>query len=396
MSIKAADGLLYLYSFTTHPELPMFKQLYQPYLLTVYIFFAGLIIHSPVFSQTEKKESPSFFKNSSVGVRAYVGSFLTTQPKAVYVRDSYASFGEIYFQQQTTGKKDWQVTHRYPQWGLSFLYGNTGSKEYIGKMSSVYGYVNIPFVQSKRYSGNIKLGAGPGWVTKPFDINTNPKNTLIGTTLNVFINMSLINEFKLSNRVYLDAGIGFMHLSNGGTTLPNLGLNTPNIFGGLRYSFSEPVIEKRTMPDDFEKKMVYKVYTTIAFKMAPWVGGEYYLINTVQGEAMRRIGRNHGISAGVMFFYDRTLQYFPMESPNEVEERKKLQIGLYGGYEHFLGKLSLPVQIGFYAYNKDKSLFTFTQFGLRYQFTPHFSGELLLKSHGGQADFIHTGIGYTF
>lgn len=374
----------------------MYKRPYSFTLNLIPLILAGLIISSPGLSQTGSSPEKSFLKNVSVGVRGYFGSFLTTQPKSVYVRDSYAGYGEIYFQQQTTGKKDWQVTHRYPQWGISFLYGNTGSKEYIGKMSSLYGFVNLPFIQKKKYTGSIRLGAGPGWVTKPFDINTNPKNTLIGSRYNVFLNMSLINEFRISNHLRFDAGIGFMHLSNGGTTLPNLGLNTPNLFAGLQYRFSDPIINRRTLPDNFDKKMQYKIYTTIAFKMAPWVGGNYYLINTIQGEAMKRVSRNNGFGGGVMFFYDRTLQYFPMESVYAVAGRKKLQIGIYGGYEHFFGKLSIPVQLGFYAYNKDKSLFTFTQFGLRYQFTNHFGAELLLKSHGGQADFIHTGIGYMF
>ena len=111
---------------------------------------------------------------------------------------------------------------------------------------------------------------------------------------------------------------------------------------------------------------------------------------------MKRFARNHAIGGGLIFFYDRTLQYFPIESPNEVQDRKKLQIGAYGGYEHYLDRLSIPLQLGFYVYNKDKSLFTFTQFGLRYKISRNLSTELLLKSHGGQANYIHAGLGYIF
>jgi len=233
-------------------------------------------------------------------------------------------------------------------------------------------------------------------VSKPFDTNTNPKNTLIGTALNAYLNFSLQNEYKISDKVSADAGIGFMHLSNGGTVLPNLGLNTPVIFAGLRYNLGKEEIISRTLTDTIDRKWKYHLYATIAIKQAPWVGGDYYLINALQAEAMKKINRNNALGGGVIFFYNRTLQYFPMESPNVVQTRKKFQVGVYASYEHFLGRLSIPVQLGFYAYNKDKSLPVFTQFGARYRISKHWSTELLLKSHAGQADFIHTGVGYTF
>jgi hypothetical protein len=358
-----------------------------------------LLIPVAALSQSPSSSSSStgFWRNASIGSRFYYGSFLTTKPKAVYIRDSYASYGELFFQMQTKGKSSWEVSHRYPQWGFSLIYGNTGSRQYIGHMSALYAWFNLPLFNSRKYTGSILVGTGPGLVSKPFDINTNPKNTLIGTKLNAYINLAFQNEIMLSKRFALNAGLNFMHLSNGGTTLPNLGVNTPCVFAGLRYGFGEPVREEKIPEDDFSKSFRYQVFTSISVKQAPWTGGNHYAINVLQAEATYRVKRNYSYGLGAMFTYNRSLDFFPLENPSyEKRGQKKLQIGPYATYEHFFGRLSVPLQLGVYVYNRANSPILFQQFGLRYGFSKHLSAELLLKSHMGQADFIHTGIGYIF
>ncbi len=335
-------------------------------------------------------------QNTSAGTRFYYGSFITPTAKAEYTRDSYASFGEVYFQFQSKGNKEWQVNHKYPQWGLSFLYGNTGSKQYIGNMKTLYAFVNVPLSESGIYTGSFLFGAGPGWIDKPYNIYSNPKNTIIGTKLNAFIHLSWQNEFKIADRFFLNANLSFMHLSNGGTTLPNLGLNTPGFSAGIRYAFSNTVKEPNKIYPEFTKKMNYKIYLTAGIKQWPWVGSDYYLINTLQAEAIKKFAPTHSYGGGIIFFYDRTLAHYSSEANAEPPHRNKLQAGIYGSYEHFLGKLSFPIQAGAYIYNRYKSPVAFQQFGLRIQLSKHISTEILLKTHTGKADFIHSGIGYIF
>ncbi len=374
----------------------MFKHLNRP---PIYSLLQLVLVIAPIicFSQNDiQPEKKSFLKNTSIGTRFYYGSFITPTAKSEYIRDSYTSFGEIFIQYQTKGNKDWQLTHKYPQWGFSFLYGNTGSRQYIGNMRALYAYLNVPLMKSRNYTGSFLFGAGPGWVNKPYDINTNPKNTIIGTRLNAYIHLMFQNEIKITNRFFLNGNLSFMHLSNGGTTLPNLGLNIPAFSAGLRYAFSDPVTETKPIPKSFTKKINYRIYSTVGIKQWPWVGSNSYLINTVQAEAAKRVSFNNSYGAGIIFFYDRTLPHYSSEANAEPPHRNKLQAGIYGSYEHYMGKLSLPLQAGAYVYNRYKSPVLFQQFGLRYHFSKHMSTELLLKTHMGKADFIHAGIGYNF
>jgi hypothetical protein len=103
-----------------------------------------------------------------------------------------------------------------------------------------------------------------------------------------------------------------MHLSNGGTNLPNLGLNTPGVMAGLRYAIDEPVITKNKPAGKYIKKNNYIVYTTVALKQAPWIGGNHYFINNFQAEFTRRVSHNYSFGAGVLISYNRSLDYFPL------------------------------------------------------------------------------------
>jgi hypothetical protein len=349
------------------------------------------------FAAKAQDNKSSFFSKASIGVQGHYGSFLTTRAKAEYIQDSYASFGEIFFQKQTDKNQRWQRSHKLPQWGLSLAYGNTGSRKYIGNLYSVSAYVTTPLITAKGYRAAFRLGAGPGWVDKPFDIHSNPKNTLIGTKLNAYILMMLQNEIQLTPRIFLNAGVSFIHVSNGGTSLPNLGLNTPAVSMGLRYALQDEYIlpVKKTI-DSFSRKIDYRIFASVGLKQAPWIGGRHYIINVVQAELGKRFAFNHVYGAGVVAFYNRSLEYDPLENPDMKKNKKRLQAGVYGFYEHFFGKLSIPLQVGAYVYNRDRFPFLFQQFGLRMQVSKHISSEVLLKIHSGQADFIHAGIGYTF
>jgi len=351
-----------------------------------------LLTYTIAFTQSKQN---SFFKNSSIGVSGYYGSFLTTQPKSEYIRDSYSYFGEIYFEKQTKGDADWQVSHNYPYWGISYIHGNTGSKKYIGNMDAVYGFLSIPLIKAQQFTTSFRLGAGLGWVQKPYNVYTNPKNTVIGTRLNAYISLLLQNEIKITSRVFLDASIGMTHLSNGGTSLPNLGLNTPLVAAGIRYALNEPVAEKKSSSKFFQKKISYTISVSAAVKQIQWIGGPYNIIFVVQPEIMKRFAPNHAYGGGISFFLNpysgKDFKLFR----TDIESTNAIQVGIFGAYEHFFGRLSIPLQSGAYVYNRGKSPCMFQQFGLRYRLNTHLNTELQLKTHMGKADFIHAGIGYS-
>jgi hypothetical protein len=365
--------------------------------LLCYLVTCAALIATPCWCNAQSTERrTSLFQNLSLGTRAYYGSFITPSAKLEYVRDSYTSLREFYLQYQVKGNKRWHQTHNNPQWGLSYLSGNTGSRVYIGNMYAAYAFLNLPLLRASRYTGSFRFGAGPGWVDKPYNVDTNPKNTIIGTKLNAFIHLMFQNEFKITPRIFLNANLGLMHVSNGGTILPNLGLNIPTISAGIRYTFATSTIDTITSLKSVPKQIQYSIYSTAGLKQWPWVGSEKYLINTLYLQGQQSLNENNKAGGGLMLFYDRTLSKYSSEGETAPPHGNQLQIGVFASWEHSFARLSFPMQAGVYVYNRYKSPALFQQVGLRYRFSKHVSTVMFLKTHMGRADFIHAGFGYHF
>ena len=354
-------------------------------ILTLLNFFAG--------AQAQPRKS---FQNVSLSGHYLYGSFLINQPKAAYLRDSYSYFGELSLEVQTDGSKPWHVANHLPQWGVGLHYGNLGSKQYMGNLLAAFSYMNLPLFSFHRVQSKARFGLGVGCIEKPYDAATNHKGVLLGSYLNAYIHLLWQNEIRLTPNLYASAGLGFAHLSNGGTTLPNLGVNTPLVQGGLRYSFHKPVIEATTSRDSFSRQPFFRVFVAGATKQYPWVDGKRYFITMANGEVVKRTADKHQWAAGVMLSHNPSLEFDPSGLLSVKKEGYRLQAGVYGTYERLLGKLSVPLLVGAYVYNRDRFPVVYQQLGLRYQVAPQWTASALLKTHLGKADFINAGIGYTF
>jgi hypothetical protein len=349
-----------------------------------YLFLFFLIVFLHLFAVSGAQKGIS--NGASFGLQGHFGSFLGSEPKAQYLRDSYSGLGEVYYQQPVGPAGG---SRRQPLWGLGLFHGNTGSRQYIGSMSGAYTFVQFPLLSAASFSSSLRIGGGLGWVQKPYDKNTNYKNVLIGSHLNGYMHLLWQAEYRLSGPLFLNAGLSFSHLSNGTATLPNLGLNIPAISLGLRYQLPRPLLPAGPVPAArAQGKSQIGIYTTVALKQYPWIGSKRYLL---RGWSFRR---SNVVGGGLSVFRNRSLEVDPASFVPAKRRGHQLQAGAYVSWEHTVGRVSLPLQLGTYVYNKDENPPLFQQIGLRYRISPRWRGQVLLKTHMGKADFIHAGIGY--
>lgn len=90
------------------------------------------------------------------------------------------------------------------------------------------------------------FGASFGW--KPYDEQTNPKNLIVGSKINAYINLGIMLNWKLSPQWNMTTGIGMTHFSNGNTHYPNFGVNTLGARIGLIRTFGDHT-KRHAMPD---------------------------------------------------------------------------------------------------------------------------------------------------
>jgi hypothetical protein len=361
------------------------------------IFFYLIWIFS-THSAFPQQNVYSLPKPLSISSSIHFGFNNSSNPKLAYIIDSRPVFAELDISYNTNGQKLWQQINGYPEIGLGLLYGNSGSREYIGKMGAILAFMKPAFYKSHAVNLTGEFGIGPGWIQKPFNAQTNYKNLVIGSSLNVCIKLQAGAEIKILPKTQLEIGFSFTHFSNGSMKLPNLGLNIPAISAGLKYSFIKPeILPKRFLPP-LEKKWNYYLFILAAYKQAKPLESPLCWINLMSFEMLKEFSHTGRFGGGFNLTYDRALrEEIPFSTTFAYDQSKlKLEASLYGSYEYVMGNFSIPFQLGVYLYNNYPVTALYENIGIRYRFSPHWIAGAALKAHFANGDFIQWGLGYKF
>lgn len=357
------------------------------------VFVISVVGGNSAAGQDQPKK---LLQSLSLEVNGHHGFFIANQPKSQYLRSSHANFVELVLSAQTTGNRQWQIENYYPRIGVGLLYGSPGSEQYLGKLMAIYPFVNFPLIRHHSFYTGFRLGLGAGWIQKPYDKYTNYKNLMISTHINACISMMLQSELSLCDRLSVQAGFSFTHLSNGSVKVPNLGLNMPAISAGMRYLFNPLSKPSQKVSIPFRKKWNYYVYALAAAKQTYPLESPVYLIEILNLETLKSFSKTGRYGAGIYLSYDRSLSKEQDAVPTYIFDKTdpQVQASVYACYEHVIGKLSIPLQAGVYLYNKYRINPMYQNIGVRYHFSPKMIAVLQLKTHLGKADYIQWGLGY--
>ena len=111
--------------------------------------------------------------------------------------------------------------------GIGLAYNTFFNQTEVGSPLAVYVFQNSRIASlapnlSLDYEWN--FGVSFGW--KEYNEQTNPKNKIVGSDINAYINLGLMLNWRFAPQWHLTAGVGLTHYSNGNTHYPNFGINT--------------------------------------------------------------------------------------------------------------------------------------------------------------------------
>ncbi|RYY88447.1 MAG: hypothetical protein EOO15_08995 [Chitinophagaceae bacterium] len=218
------------------------------------------------------------------GLTGHVGSFVTKMSKAELAKDSYSFLVQA----------DWSRRSPYAPntfLGVTLLHGNSGGERYLGTVSAAMGFGDHNIAGNGWYSLRGRFALGLGWIQKPYDPVTNHKNTLLGSHLNAAVQASVYQQVKLGRHWSWNTGISFLHLSNGLSTLPNLGLNIPCIYTGLAWRKTEGPLPARTEVFTTARNQ-YAVWGGLGLKQWPLVNSPRRLMQIFSAEWSHRLSAN--------------------------------------------------------------------------------------------------------
>jgi hypothetical protein len=343
-------------------------------------------------------EKPSFGSTLSFTGSFQYGFYSAHNVKLQSILDSRPLMAEFDISSQTTGIKLWQQLNGYPVVGITLMYGNSGSSQYLGHIAAIFPFINARLYKIKDFSLLGRFGIGIGWVEKPFNPVTNYQNLVISTHLNACIRIGLYADYRVVQHLSLGLGFSLTHLSNGSTKVPNLGLNIPALSLGIKYTIDPSMPKIHQDVPAHIPKIHYTLFLSGAVKEGHPIESSSYLAWLVNFEVTKQYAYTGKFGGGINLTYDPSLkEEIPNSNVYAFDNSKlKLEASIYGSYEYVIGNLSIPLQVGIYLYNNYPESWIYQDIGVRYALSSHLLLGLGLKTHFFKADFIHWGLGYQF
>jgi hypothetical protein len=400
--------------------------------------FAAIIICAGLQSQEissftaedlDKEKNYGYF--NYIQFSLYRGQHMVDDKVKDYFSDGFNGIG-LRFGTQSTGRKEWQRRHLYPQYGLGvsvFGLGGEVVDSLLGRPSSIYFYFGAPIWRFKTSRINADLEIGLATDFKPYNADTNPYQNYIGAKTNLHFNMTIAYYLAISQRMDLSLGVSMMHFSNGRTFTPQKGINLFGVNLSTAYNFNpvknftkatDPNYQPQIRPEFIKAEkapfkghhefILMEALGTVQAEPGEWkndvgttdttgIEGPRYMTNSFVAEYAYQFARKIKVVAGLDMFYDGSLENnYADIYPQDVTFNEKLFYGFHIGGHYLIERFTFLFNIGGYIYKPFPQRGSwFMRAGGRIGLTPHLDAHVCLKTrNGGVADWIEWGVAYKF
>lgn len=331
-----------------------------------------------------------------IGYKA-VGGYLWAHKGNVDNLSAHTYGGSIEFRYRTANKKQWHRIYNRPIWGVRLYYSYLGNPNILGAAYGILPYAELPIIRKKYWEINFRGTAGLGYITNPFNLETNTINRTIGSHFNGNISVHSSLNIFLSKNLELNLVGGLTHFSNGNFRMPNLGINLPDISVGFSHYFGKNEVEEVKPDNFFTEKDEYYFTFALGRKNTDYIFSHYVIPFSLQFKYLRRLSPTSQLGGGVDYFYDEGNFFIDNKTGNSQEKgfAKATELALKISHEAKLNFITFMTDWGVYLYNQNhvKGLF-YNRIGLRFQLMPEISVHTALKSHFARADYFEWGINY--
>ncbi len=314
---------------------------------------------------------------------------------------------DISILKNTDGSKEWQQRRNYPQIGLGLTYVNYGNNAIYGQCFGAYPVIPIKIISGKKVEWTAKVGIGVGYMTRRYERfpTWDTINNLIGSHMNNFSIAAMDVRYNVNNNLSLQLGFTFIHVSNGGMRMPNLGLNLATGHIGIRY-FPGNATPKRIVNDlpALKNRWLIQARMGMGFAEIGTTDGPMYPIYLSSLFVSKRYGSRNKVFAGLDHTYYGSLHAFLRNIEAYAGEEYKYcqQASVIVGNEFLIGRFGIVMQVGFPFIKtmRENDGIYFPKFGYNFYLLKEECGPIkeltlhsYIKANRFEADVFEFGVG---
>ena len=353
-----------------------------------------LICDQSIFGQAE---TDSLNGGLSLSINGHYGFVIPEYSSFILLTDEPVRSGEVSLEKRLGAKNPWNAVYNYPTVGLTLFYTTLGNSDIHGSEIALFPFIRLPVFQSSKFNAGISLGLGLGYVTKTYDEETNPFNVVVGSNLNVHFQTKVDLRYQLSDRLGIQTGLAFGHLSNANTAEPNIGINNGTFYFGLSYALRQEKIARYAESFEPSSKVFYEAAFAPGFKSTRALRDSRHFTFSATGDAWKPLSRIVAVGVGPDIFYDGSAETeLSIDDSKTYEPIMQWSTGIHASFSLRYDRLRLILQAGVYVglLNEVEDEPIYNRAMVRYDVSDRFIAYFAMKSHLHILDHPEFGFGY--
>lgn len=368
--------------------------------VSIFIFF---LYAAPLFSQPRN--------TFAIEGTFHYGAIWRHTPKLTTQTGEALAGEELGLRIQTRGRRDWQQWQRYPALGVTICHFRLGEGSH-GEAFGLLPNLLVPIYRKNWFTAVFRVGTGIAWVSKPYNAFTNSGQNAIGSHWNNITQFRFGAEARLSPHLRMQTGGALTHFSNGGSALPNLGVNFPAGYASLIWS-PKHVLESEFAPAQSSKHATRRFGGQLQAGLAnieySIPDGPKYPVWQASAAGMFYLNKTNRLLLGLDYEYNKAVRAWGLhigDLHSDAEARDAAtRLALFLSDEFVFGDFGIEVQRGWYLGNRFNQYVlrkAYSKLIMRYYFPrlahtsiqPNFG--ITLKAHAAIAEFIAWNVGMVF
>lgn len=344
-----------------------------------------ILIRIPAFAQ-DTTSNPVF-----LGSKFQYGSILPHSQSIRQLTNTNPYGMELDYGWILNRQSDWERCNCYSRAGFSVSYVSFGNPEVLGSATNLIMFAEPYLNYGSNVWMSLRMGVGPGYISKVYDEETNPENLFFSTHLSYIIHLDFMLNFRLTGHWNGKIFGKYNHISNGGVEQPNKGMNFPTLGVGLDYVLEPPEFpERRSIPIKRENVILsaavfgaMKNVVQGASEVEKRTIGYGFLV-----KGRKKIAKINALNIGIEGYADGEIR------EKWEGEREHRQLSLLTGHDLIFGRFIFSQYWGTYLYAPYYNKHFFQRYSLTYNLIGNWRVGVNLKAHAEVAQNFSVHLAY--
>jgi hypothetical protein len=326
---------------------------------------------------------------SRLGLEGQYGFIIPHSPELRPISQTNPFGFSMHYQVLNQDKKSWEACNCFHYLGIQASYHNYGNPDVLGAAYSLSGTFEPILWKKGPFYLSLLSGMGVSFLDKVHDLVLNPENLFFSSPVSFLLFVNPKFEYMLDDSWGVNISLAYNHISNGGQSQPNKGINYPMLGIGIkRYLESGPFpkYEKSILSNSVQ----WYLEASYTNRESNWSEGRKPVV-TLLGGFHKNLTAINAIGTGLEITKDYSLEV-------ENKRTEALMPAPFVAHHFLFGKFDFNQRMAIYTqkplgYN---DFIFYQRYSLMYRFVKDFSMGISLKAHGHVAENIDVRVSYRF